>query len=191
MVKTIVEASARWWCGRRMTFKAAGAVAGASLLLGVLVEFQLGDAAGQMISGATFLAAAMVNALLRVWSWADSNDTQVDKLEGHLVLERRDRQQLRDRFDALEKVQVIAAVATVMSVVLIVVLLVAVVTAPDAAAAGLSQRVAHRLASIAAMALATSVAACLVGIVAETVNVGFDALRSARTAVGSQSGTHG
>lgn len=195
-MQRVVAAGAKWWVDHRLTFKAAAVGAVAAVVVSVWQGASVGQFAPQMLAGATFLAAAMINALLRVWSWADSNDAHVARLTGDIRNEQPIREQLRQRFDALERVQTISAVATLVSVSLIVVLIVAIVNPPfdadpDPAIVEWIVPWANALATHLALGLTTAVAVCLFGIVAETVHVGTGALRASRTTVGSQSGPNG
>lgn len=195
-MRQLVESGAKWWVKHHVTFKAALLVSVLATALSVWQGASVGQFAPQMLAGATFLAGAMINALLRVWTWADANDAQVSRLTGHIRNEQPIREHLRERFDALERVQTISAAATVLSVALILALIVATVNPPfdadpDPTLIELSVPWINAVATHLAVGLTSAVAMCLFGIVAETVHVGVTSLRGSRTEVGAQSGPNG
>ena len=195
-MKKTVQALADFWVAHNLTFPMSLVAMALAVALSVTAGAALGDHAPQLLSGATFLAAAMVNALLRVWTWADATDAQVARLHGHVRREQSDRDELRDRFRALERVQTIAAVATVLSILLIITLIVAIVYPPidgnpDPTIAEWVTPTPNVVASRVAIALSAGLAVFLLGIVAETASVGYASIRGSRTIVGSQSGPHG
>lgn len=195
-MRKVVGAIASVWSRYRLTFPLALLVAGVSTLLAIQQDAALGDLGSQLLAGATFLAAAMVNALLRVWSWADANDARVAQLSGDVLREQPLRNDLRERFDALEQVQTVAAVATALSIALILALIVAIVHPPydastDQGVVKMVMPTANVWATRTAVALASAVAVCLLGIVADTVMVGNTSLKASRTDIGGQSGPNG
>lgn len=80
------------------------------------------------------LAGAMINTLLRVWAWADENDRRVSRVSDR-PLDDVVRSKLRDRIDALERVQAVSGWAALSSLGLLASLIVLEVkTAPNTSA---------------------------------------------------------
>lgn len=190
-----VAKSAAFWVGHRLTFPVAAALGLVAIAASVWSGTAVAEFAPAMLAGATFLAGAMVTVLLRVWDWADVNDSMIDRLEGDIRNEQPLRDALRQRLDSLERVQTVSAVATAVSVVLILALIVAVVNPPVVNDAVQPPRthvpLANLLATHAAVGLAAAIAIFLLGIVAETVHVGSHSLKGSRTELAAQSGPNG
>lgn len=194
-MRRVVAQSAAFWVRRQLTLPTAAGLgmvaAGASVWSGAA----LADFAPAMLAGATFLAGAMVNVLLRVWTWAEANDSMIDRLKGDIRNEQPVRDALRQRLDSLEQVQTVSAVATAVSVALILTLIVAIVNPPVVVGEGPSATtvvpVANLVATHVAVGLSAALAIFLFGIVAETVHVGSRSLKDSRTEIAAQSGPNG
>lgn len=190
-----VAKSAEFWVDNRLTFPIAAVLATGATVASIASGTSVADFGPAMLAGATFLAGAMVNVLLRVWSWADANDSVIGRLEGDVRNEQPVRDTLRQRLDSLERVQTVSAVATAASVVLIITLIVAIVNPPVANSTAQPPTTVVPLLNLwathAAVGLTTAIAIFLLAIVAETVHVGSQALKASRTEVAAQSGPNG
>lgn len=161
------------------------------VMMSIAFRWDIAEPSG-LLAGAALLAGAMVNTLLRVWAWADENDRRVSLISDD-PLDDVARSRLRERINALERVQAISAWAVLTSIGLVgslIVLEIKTVPLAQAAARGVepTRTSVVVLATAATLGLGCLLLLLFLSIIAETVHVAHGAVDAQRAVLGAKSG---
>lgn len=187
---TGLETASKKWVDSRVVRPLM--IGGGTVALGTLslaFGWDLTEASG-LLAGAALLAGAMINTLLRVWAWADEVDRRVVAVSADPFSDVA-RTRLRERIDSLQRVQAISAWSVLASLGLVAALI-----AIEVKTSGLDPTQIPAPERLSAIGFATAATVSLgwllvtlfISIVAETVNVGRDAVISQRSALGAKTG---
>lgn len=193
---TALEFASATWVNSSVVRPAVIGVTPIGLVVAAVVRRWDVSEPGGLLAGAALLAGAMINTLLRVWAWADENDRRVSGVSDR-PLDDVVRSKLRERIDALERVQAVSGWAVLTSLGLLASLIVLEIRTASSTSASAGEAAAQIadpawnstvvLATAAALGLGWLLVLLFLSIIAETVHVGREAVDAQRAVLGAKS----